>query len=161
MINLNVSTMIYRPVQQVFEFVSSPENDFQWQYGTLATAGLSEGASRAGSFFRSIGHLLGQRVQSTFEVTEYEPNTKYGFKSLSGPLHSQTSYTFEVDRGSTKISISTQAHVADSFRMNERLVEKKMKKQLKENLILLKDLLEAKRMPPNFEVNPPTGRNLN
>jgi hypothetical protein len=146
MIILNASTLIYRPIQQVFDFVSSPENDFQWQYGTLTATGLSEGVSKIGSFFRSIGHLLGQRVQNTFEVTEYEPNRKYGFKSLSGPLHSQTSYTFEVASGSTKISISTQAHVVDFFQMNERLLEKKMKKELKENLTLLKDVLEAKSM---------------
>lgn len=146
MINLNASTMIYRPIQQVFDFVSSPENDFQWQYGTLKAAGLSEGVSKIGSFFRSIGHLLGHRVQSTFEVTEYEPNRKYGFKSLSGPLHSQTSYTFEVASGSTKISISTQAHAVDFFQMNERLLEKKMKRELKENLTLLKDVLEAKSL---------------
>src|SRR5687768_11297731 len=146
MINLNASTMIYRPIQQVFDFVSSPENDFQWQYGTLTAAGLSEGVSKIGSFFRSIGHLLGHRVQSTFEVTEYEPNRKYGFKSLSGPLHSQTSYTFEVASGSTKISISTQAHAVDFFQMNERLLEKKLKRELKENLTLLKDVLEAKSL---------------
>jgi hypothetical protein len=146
MINLNASTMIYRPIQQVFDFVSSPENDFQWQYGTLTAVGLSEGVSKIGSFFRSIGHLLGQRVQSTFEVTEYEPNRKYGFKSLSGPLHSQTSYTFEVASGSTKISISTQAHVVDFFQMNERLLENKMKRELKENLTLLKDVLEEKSL---------------
>jgi uncharacterized membrane protein len=146
MINLNASTVIYRPIQQVFDFVSSPENDFQWQYGTLTAAGLSEGVSKIGSFFRSIGHLLGHRVQRTFEVTEYEPNRKYGFKSLSGPLHSQTSYTFEVASGSTKISISTQAYVVDFFQMNERFLEKKMKKELKENLTLLKDVLEAKSL---------------
>jgi hypothetical protein len=146
MINLNASTVIYRPIQQVFDFVSIPENDFQWQYGILTATGLSEGVSKPGSFFRSIGHLLGHRVQSTFEVTEYEPNRKYGFKSLSGPLHSQTSYTFEVASGSTKINISIQAHVVDFFQMNERLLEKKMKKELKENLTLLKDLLEAKSL---------------
>ena len=144
--NLNASTMIYRPVTQVFDFVSAPENDFRWQYGTLAAARLPHGASRIGSFFRSIGHLLGHRVQSTFEVTEFEPNKKYGFKSLSGPLHSQTSYTFEVASGSTKVSISTQAHVVNFFQMNERLVEKRMKKQLKEDLTLLKDLLETKQI---------------
>ncbi|SRR6266498_4473782 len=144
MINLNVSTLIYRPIKQVFDFVSTSENDFQWQYGTLASARLSDDASKIGTFFRSVGHLLGHRVERTFEVTEYAPNNKYGFKSLSGPLHSQTSYTFEVAKGSTKISISTQAHVVNFFQMNERLLEKKMKKQLKENLVLLKDLLEAK-----------------
>jgi uncharacterized membrane protein len=148
MINLYVSTVIFRPVKQVFDFVSSPENDFQWQYGTLAAASLPDGVSKIGSFFRSIGHLLGHRIQSIFEVTEYEPNRKYGFKSLSGPLHSQTSYTFESDSGSTKISISTQAHAVNFFQMNERLLERNMKKQLKENLALLKDLLEANRISP-------------
>jgi hypothetical protein len=141
--------MIYRPIKQVFDFVSVPENDFQWQYGTLAAASLPDGVSKIGSFFRSIGHLLGRRNQGIFEVTEYEPNTKYSFKSLSGPLHSQTSYTFEVSKGSTRISISTQAQVVNFFQMNERLLEKKMKKQLKENLALLKDVLEAKRILPD------------
>ena len=136
--------MIYRPVRQVFDFMSAPENDFQWQYGTLAAARVSEGASAIGTFFRSIGHLMGRRVESTFEVTEYEPNKKYGFKSLSGPFHSQTSYTFEIANGSTKINISTQANVFNFFQVDEGILEKKMKKQLKEDLAMLKDLLEAK-----------------
>jgi hypothetical protein len=148
MIDINVTTMIYRPVKQVFDFVSAPENDFQWQYGTLMAASIPDGASNIGSFFRSIGHLLGRRTQGIFEVTEYEPNRKYGFKSLSGPLHSQTSYVFESVSDSTKISISTQAHAVNFFQMNERILERKMKKQLRENLALLKDLLESRRIPP-------------
>jgi hypothetical protein len=146
MIHLNVSTMICRPVNQVFDFVSDPENDFQWQYGTLAAARLPGGADRLGSFFRTIGHLLGRRLQGIFEVTEYEPNRKYTFRSISGPLHLQTSYSFEIASGCTKISIVTQANAVTILDMNERLLESKMKKQLKENLALLKGLLEAKEI---------------
>jgi uncharacterized membrane protein len=142
MINLNTNTIIYRPVRQVFDFVSTPENDFQWQYGTLASSRLSGDANAIGTFFRSIGHLMGERVQGTYEVTEYEPNQRYGFKSLSGPLHSRTSYTFEIANGSTQVNISTQANVGKSSKIDERILEKKMKKQLKENLKMLKELLE-------------------
>ena len=138
--------MIHRPVKQVFDFVSVPENDSQWQYGTLAAARLPDGISKLGSFFRSIGHLQGQRLQGVFEVIEYEPNRKYSFKSLSGPLRLQTAYTFEVASGSTKISISTQASADNSFPMDERLMESNMKSQLQENLALLKHLLEAKHI---------------
>jgi len=155
MIHLEMSTMIYRPIQQVFDFVSTPENDFQWQYGTLASARLSEGINQKGAAFRSIGHLMGHRVQGTFEVIEYEPNREYGFKSLSGPLHSQTSYTFEMANGGTRITVSTQAHLVNFFQMDERLLGKKIKKQLKENLILLKDLLEEKIS--NLKTQPVTG----
>lgn len=142
MINLNINTVIYRPVAQVFDFVSTPENDFQWQYGTLASSKLSGKANEIGTFFRSIGHLMGERVQGTFEVTEYERNRKYGFKSLSGALHSRTSYTFEIANGSTQVNVSTQAHAGTSSQMDERILEMKMKKQLKENLKMLKELLE-------------------
>jgi hypothetical protein len=154
MINLEMSTMIYRPVSQVFDFMSTPENDFQWQYGTLASARISEGLSKVGTSFRSIGHLLGRRVQSTFEVTEYEPNRKYGFKSLSGPLRSHTSYTFEVDKGVTQIGISTQVNAINFFQVNQGVLEKGMKKQLKENLAMLKDLLEAQQILPAAETVP-------
>jgi uncharacterized protein YndB with AHSA1/START domain len=142
MIHLEMRTMIHRPITQVFDFVSTPENDYQWQYGTLATASLSEGINKKGTAFRSIGHLMGHRVQGTFEVVEYEPNREYGFRSLSGPLHSQTLYTFEAANGGTRITISTWAHMLNFFQINQRLLEKNIKKQLKENLTLLKELLE-------------------
>lgn len=144
MINLNGSTIIYRPVKQVFDFMSTPENDFQWQYGTLATARLSEGVGKLGTLFRSIGHLMGHRVLTTFEVTEYEPGRRYRFKSLSGPLHSQTTYTFAVADGHTRISISTRVNVVNFFQIGERILEKRMKNQLKENLAMLKEFLEVK-----------------
>lgn len=144
MINLHTSTSIYKPAKQIFDFVSTPENDFQWQYGTLASSRLSEEAGLIGSFFRSIGHFMGRRNLSTFEVTEYEPNRIYGFKSLSGPLHSQTTYTFEMSQGGTKVNISTQARAVNSAEVSEAALEKKLRKQLKENLALLKQILEAK-----------------
>jgi hypothetical protein len=145
MLNFNVSTMIYQPVKQVFDFMSTPENDFQWQYATLETARLSESVNGIGSFYRSISNLMGRRNISTFEVTEYKPNKKYSFKSLSGPLRSQTSYSFETSKSCTKINISMQANVIDFFQKDESLVEKHLRRQLKENLAMLKVLLETKR----------------
>jgi len=158
MINLNVSTTIYRPVRQVFDYVSMPENDFQWQYGTLATANLSDAMGAIGALFRSIGHLMGRRVLSTFEVTEYEPHTKYAFKSVSGPLNSVTCYTFEMIDGCTKVNVTTHANIVNSFHINEALLEKRMKKQLQENLTLLKTLLEGKGAPSALETKLLTAR---
>jgi uncharacterized protein YndB with AHSA1/START domain len=151
MVNVNVSTIISRPVQEVFDFVSKPENDFQWQYGTLETARLFKSAIKSRTVFRSIGHFMGRRNLSTFEVAEYEQNKKYRIKSLSGPLHSQTSFTFETVNGGTQINISTQTNVVDFYQIHESLVEKILRKQLRENLALLKDLLETSQILPASE----------
>lgn len=152
MIYIKNSMLICLPVDQVFDFVSQPENDLHWQYETFETANLSEGLSDIGTFFRSIGHLVGHRNLSTFEVIEYKKNSKYGFQSLSGPLHSQTFYTFEVVDGGTRLNVLTRMHVANTFKVNERSLGKKIKKQMKENLKMLKVLLETKN--PNLEIYP-------
>ena len=145
MINFSLNARIYRSLKQVFSFVTTPENDFQWQYGTLASTQLSKGEVGIGTLFRTIGHFMGRRVESTYEVTEFEPNKKFGFKSLSGPMHSHTLYTFEVIDGSTRMNIATQVNPGDLFKTADVMVEKKVKKQYKENLAMLKDVLEACR----------------
>ena len=142
MINLISRTLIERPVKQVFDFVSTPENDSRWQYGTLATARLSKGSGAIRTFFRSIGHLMGRRNLSTFEITEFEPNKKYGFKSLSGPVHSRTFYTLEKLSGRTRLDISIQASAPNFFQITEKLLWKTMEKQHEEDVARLKTILE-------------------
>lgn len=142
MISLIASTLIERPVKQVFDFVSTPENDYQWQYGTLATARLPQGSGVMQTFFRSIGHLMGRRNLSTFEITEFAPNQKYSFKSLSGPLYSKTSYALENVSGRTRIDVSIQASAPDFLYITEKLLWKTMKIQLEEDINKLKIVLE-------------------
>ncbi len=143
MIHLNASVNIYRPIGQVFEFISATENDLQWQYGTLESARVSAGAIAVGNLMRSIGHVMGRRLLSTFEITEYESNKRYGFRSLSGPLEMRTLYTFGIDHGSTTVALSTQVKARDTLDIHEKIFEKQLKKQLKENLLLLKSVLET------------------
>ena len=146
MISFDLSTNIYRPLHQVFCFVATPENDFQWQYGTLASTQLSEGEIGLGAVFRTLGHFMGQRMEGVYEVTEFEPDKRYGFKSRSGPMESHTLYTFEVMGGCTKINIFTRIGPGDLLEPDHISIEKKVKKQYRENLALLKGIMEADRV---------------
>jgi len=143
MITINLSVSIYRPIQRVFDFISSPENDTQWQYGTLASARIDESAAKVGGTFRSDGNLTGYRTQSIYEITEYEPNKIYGFKSLSGPLQSFSSYTFHMAKGYTQVDFSLQANKINGIELNESILGKKIKKQFKAYLSMLKSILES------------------
>ncbi len=143
MIQLDLSIIIYRPLATVFNFISRSANDFEWQYGTLAADQVSAGTTGVGSSFRSVGHLMGRRMIGTFEITEYETNRQYGFKSLSGPLELHTLYTLETTDGRTRIRITTQASPAEALAGHEGVMEKYMQKQLKDNLAMLKTILEG------------------
>jgi hypothetical protein len=146
MMKLDLSTYIYRPLTQVFAFVTTPENDFHWQYGTLMSTKISKGEVGVATLFRTVGHFMGRRVESVYEVMEFEPNKKYGFKSLSGPIDSYTLYTFELIKGSIRISNAVQISLGEPFKSNPITAEKMVKKELKENLALLKDILESSRV---------------
>ena len=143
MIRFDLNTHIYRPLIQVFAFVATPENDFQWQYGTLTSAQLSRGEVGLGTLFRAVGHLLGQRIETVYEVTVFEPNKRYGFKSVSGPVDSYTLFTFEMSQGGTKVTLCIETDPKELSKPNSSIVLKQFKKQHKENLAMLKSILEA------------------
>jgi hypothetical protein len=146
MMKFDLYTDIYRPLAQVFAFVTTPENDFHWQYGTLMSAKMSGGAMGVGTLFRVVGHLMGRRVESVYEVTEFESNKRYGFKSLSGLMDLCTLYTFELMKGSTRVSHSIQISAVEAFRSNPTTAERRVKKEYRENLTLLKEILESSRV---------------
>lgn len=146
MIEFYLNTDIYRPLQQVFAFVATPENDFNWQYGTLMSDKITRGEVGVGTLFRTVSHFMGRRMESIYEVTEFTPNQKYGFKSQSGPIDSYTLYTFEILKGSTRINHSTQINLGEPFKSDTITAEKTAKKQYRANLALLKEILEASPM---------------
>jgi len=104
MISINLDTMILRPVWDVFDFITTPANNPQWQYGSLVSVQISPVEMQVGTVFSSFGHFMGRRIQSNFKVTKFETNKSYGFDTISGPVQLQTSYSFEpVGRGTTII----------------------------------------------------------
>ena len=160
MFNLTTSTVIEAPINSVFDYMSTPENDFQWQYGTLATASITNRRNQMGVYFRSIGHLMGQRNLGTYEVIESSANLKYRFKSISGPLHLQTTYAFKMVGDETKVDISIRVGAVKFIHVKERILGRRMKKQLKENLAVLKGILEAGRIPSSPEPLPPVNQKM-
>ena len=146
MIHFDLTTHIYRPLIQVFAFIAAPENDFQWQYGTLTSAQISHGELGKGTLFRAVSHLLGRRIETVYEVTVFEPKKSYGFKSVSGPVDSYTLYTFEVSEGGTRINLSMETDPRGLFKPDDAVVVRKFKKQYKENLAMLKSVMEARQV---------------
>jgi hypothetical protein len=146
MMNFELNTHIHRPLTQVFSFVATPENDFQWQYGTLTSAQVSQGEVGIGTLFRVVGHLMGQRLETLYEVTTFELNRCYGFRSVTGPVDSHIHYRFEITDGATRIQMTLETDLRDLFKASNTIIIKRFKKQYKENLAMLKSILEAQKI---------------
>jgi len=149
MISINLNALILRPVREVFDFITNPANNPQWQYGSLESVQLSSGDMKVGTVFSSFGHFMGRRIQSDFEVTEFEANKSYGFETIFGPIQLQTSYSFEpVDRG-TNVIVSSLINPGGFFKLVDSIVARVVRNQFEENLTTLKERLETREIIHN------------
>jgi len=146
MISINLNVLILRPVWEVFDFITNPASNPQWQYGSLESVQLSSGDMKVGTVFSSFGHFMGRRIQSDFEVTEFEANKSYGFETISGPIQLQTSYSFEALDHGTNVIVSSLINPGGFFKLVDPIIARATKKQFKENLTTLKEILETREI---------------
>ena len=144
MTKLEQSVVINRPIEEVFAFVSDFEMSPQWMSELVEAKQTSEGPVGVGTTYMAVATPLGRRAESTQEVVEYEPNSKYAIKSTSGSVESKDEYTFESVAGGTKVIRVAEAEMGGFFRLAEPLAVRMMRRQFETNFANLKDLLEAK-----------------
>src|SRR5512138_1718609 len=85
MIKLDHSAKINAPVERVFEYATDPDTAAEWQDGVIESSKTPAGEMRTGSTMKTTRLLMGQRIESTAEVTEYTPNQAYALKTTGGP----------------------------------------------------------------------------
>ena len=140
---IETSIVINRPIEEVFAYVTNPDNDTQWQSGLLESELVGEGPLGVGAKTREVRKFMGRRLESIAEVTEYEPNAKIAFKSTSGPVQYEASYTFEPVEGGTKFTMVGEAETGGFFKLAEGLVVRQFEKETQTALAALKDTLEG------------------
>jgi uncharacterized membrane protein len=143
MATLEISTVINRPLEEVFAFLSNPENGPKWSSGSSDVTITSAGPLGVGSAYRSARTFLGRRIESEIEVTEYEPNRSYATKSTSGPFPMQSRVIFERAEGGTRVTGTLVGEPGGFFKLAEPLLVSMVKRQFDADLANLKDLMES------------------
>jgi hypothetical protein len=93
--------------------------------------------------FEYTFQFLGQRIETTGEFTEYEPNSKYSYKATSGPFPIEGGFICETVEGGTKVTAWGDAEFGGFFKVAEPLALHLFARQLETSLKSLKDILEA------------------
>ena len=143
MVRVELNVVINRPVEEVYAYTSNPENNSQWQSNCLGAVITSEGPTGVGTTFSDGAKFLGRRIESTFEITEYDPNRKVWFKTTSGPIPAKAGYTYESVEGGTKVTFGCEAEPGGLFKLAKPIIVREIKREWETSLANLKDLLEA------------------
>jgi uncharacterized membrane protein len=144
MINVEASTVIHRPIDEVFAFVANFENHPKWEMNFQSVKLLTSSPTGVGTTYQCELKLPGQSATSKFEITEYEVNKKISFEGeAAGPAKPKGSFLLEPVAGGTKLTLLPRPEFRGLFRLLEPMMAGYVRKQNEEHLSNLKRLLET------------------
>ncbi len=73
MAELTVTTLIDRPPQEVFDYMSDVTNFPQWQTDTVTAEWLSDGPIGVGSKASSVARMMRLKMMAGFEISIWDP----------------------------------------------------------------------------------------
>lgn len=138
------SVTIGRPVEQVFQFVSTPENDPRWVPVSVRHEKTSPGPMAVGTTTEEDVTFMGRRMRYTWEVTEYLPPHSFAIRSLSGLLPSTIRLGLQPLGDATRLTLATETALIGPFKLAGPLMTLVGRRLFERQLRTLKGLLEGR-----------------
>jgi uncharacterized membrane protein len=138
------SATIDQPVDRIFEYVSTPENDPTWVPASLRHQMLSPAPTRVGSITEEDVWFLGRRMRYAWEITHYEPPTAFAARSISGAIPATIGVLLEsLDGACTKVILLGEVQLRGVYKPMELVMRWVAREQFGTQLRILKNLLES------------------
>lgn len=142
MINIDLSTMIDKPIKDVFAFVGNLNNMPKWNTTVIGVEQITPGDVGVGTKFKSTGEMLGRNIEGEMQVTVYEPDTKFGIQMNAGPALVNMTISFKTVGTGTEVSLNTQGQTGGLFKLAEPVIRRRVKSIMEENLVSIRTQLE-------------------
>jgi uncharacterized membrane protein len=147
-IHVTDSVIITKPVAQVFAFVADHQNLPAWTVGVKQSQRLTSGPPASGSRYRIVGTLLGRTIQSSYQVTAFEPGRSFEGTMNSPMFGFSEQYRFEPDGQATRVSMTATAEPHGVFRFLAPVMTAGIRRQVKADHRRLKTFLEQPGTQP-------------
>lgn len=101
------TTVINRPIEEVFAFLANGTNDPKFSPRVLEIAKTTEGPPGVGTIYKSTVKDAGMKTKREFKLTEFEPPTKIRWAEQSKNLvtAAEGGYDLEQTGEGTKVTI--------------------------------------------------------
>lgn len=123
--------------------LTDPARLAEWQ-GTVVEAELEgEGPMGAGARVREVRSFLGKRIESTVEILEHEPPSRFVLRSAAGPVSFRVEQTVEPTGAGSRVRVQMEGEARGVLGLGAKLAVKAAERQLRTDLDALKRLLES------------------
>ncbi|MGW0173255.1 SRPBCC family protein [Rhodococcus sp. NPDC003322] len=135
---------INRPLPEVFEFLSNPENVLVWN-SNLGNYELVSGApDEVGAVSSFSVKVAGVRLEITEELSAYEANKRIAFRSKESKIGYTRELDFAAADGGTRVSFRMEAEGGTGlFKFADPIVQKLYGHDVRGSLQNAKTILES------------------
>jgi uncharacterized protein YndB with AHSA1/START domain len=142
-IRFEIEQEIQRPVSEVFAYITDVANLPQWQSGAIeATA---DGPVALGTQVTERRTFFGRRLETTLDVTEFEPDRLFTLSARSGPIPFQVRHRLQATADGTSLRLEGESEPDGILRLAGRAAARAVEHELKQSVAALKQILERPR----------------
>ncbi|MCI9888009.1 SRPBCC family protein [Micrococcales bacterium 31B] len=143
-VDVQVETMIRRPLEVVSSFAADPSNVTRWYANIRSVEWQTELPVALGSRMDFVATFLGRRLAYTYQVVEFAPGRRLVMRTADGPFPMETTYEWEaVGESHTRMRLRNRGEPAGFARFTAPLLEAAMRRATRGDLARLGALLEA------------------
>ena len=149
-----VTAVIERPRQDVWDVVSNPLRALDWVSAAVTREYAAAEVEEKGTVTRHVDRFLGRNISSTWEITHCEPPASLVGRTIVSPIAMEYVYELSEDPAGTHVSLTIHAEsgLGGLFgRMADSVVAGMARRNLQADVSNLKDLLEAGEFRPDQE----------
>jgi uncharacterized membrane protein len=137
--------VINRPLDQVAGYVADPTHAPEWYMNIDSVEWKTAPPVGVGSRMAFVARFLGRRLAYTYEVVELVPGERLVMRTAEGPFPMETTYTWEsVGDGSTRMTLRNRGKPSGFSKVGAPLMTAAMRRANRNDLALLKMLMERK-----------------
>jgi uncharacterized protein YndB with AHSA1/START domain len=143
--HIEASTVIARPVEDVFAYLIDPGKLPVWD-SSIVSAESTGDPMTVGNQTHGVSKVLGHRFEWTTELTEISMPRRAVYASIAGPMQFTVTNTFESVPEGTKYTYAVDAEsgLGGVFgKLADPVIAKAQTHTIRANLATLTDLLDA------------------
>lgn len=137
--DMRATTLINRPTEDVYRFVSDPANDVHWRTGVTDSGLTSEPPLRLGS----NGYATAGNQTSRWSVTAITTGSSVDWELTEGPFAGTGGYRLEGVDGATRFTLLADVEPKGLLRLLGPLFGRMGRKQNQADVEKLKSILES------------------
>ena len=142
-VDVEVETVIARPVAEVAAYAGDPTNAPEWYANIRSVQWRTDPPVRVGSEMDFVAQFLGRRLAYTYRVVELVDGERLVMETADGPFPMRTTYTWEPAGAGTRMTLRNTGTPTGFGKVSAPVMAAAMRRATTKDLARLKTRLES------------------